>query len=145
MPMKLKIGFTVSAETLFGLMAKVLPIENFHVEEILEREPLAPRRMEELARPAASATAKKRPRRNTRRGAIDLKAGANEIVLALLSDGEPHRAAELKPLFQARGYAPTGVGSRLEKLRDFGVVFQPEFGLWQKVKNVDTPRKENAA
>jgi hypothetical protein len=37
MSMKLKIGFTIPAETLFGLVAKFLPIEDLSVEEILER------------------------------------------------------------------------------------------------------------
>ena len=36
MSVKFKIGFTVPAETLFGMMAKFLPIEDLHVEEVID-------------------------------------------------------------------------------------------------------------
>jgi hypothetical protein len=35
MSIKYKIGLTITAETLFGMMAKFLPIEDLYVEEIL--------------------------------------------------------------------------------------------------------------
>ena len=35
MSVKFKLGFTVSAETLFGLLSKMLPIEDLSVEEVL--------------------------------------------------------------------------------------------------------------
>lgn len=34
---KFKIGFTIPAETLFGMMSKFLPIEDLHVEELMEQ------------------------------------------------------------------------------------------------------------
>ena len=40
MSVKFKLGFTVSAETLFTLMSKLLPIEDLSVEEVIERPPV---------------------------------------------------------------------------------------------------------
>jgi hypothetical protein len=36
---KFKIGFTIPSETLFSMVAKFLPIEDLHVEEIMEQQP----------------------------------------------------------------------------------------------------------
>jgi hypothetical protein len=35
---KFKIGFTIPAETLFGMIAKMLPIEDLQVEELMEQK-----------------------------------------------------------------------------------------------------------
>lgn len=126
MSVKFRLGFTVEAQTLFALMSKLLPIENLHVEELIEREP-------KLAI-AAHRTALPKRRGGTRgfgsRGGVKIDAGANLIVIEALSNG-PRRAAELKPLLKARGFSPSGVGSCLSKLRKAGVVEQPELGVWQ--------------
>jgi hypothetical protein len=126
MTMKLKIGFTVSAETLFGLMAKLLPIDDLHIEELGEtaRPSLAP------AKAAPKQIGKPPPKQQRRRTGPDLKSGVNRIIVEALSGG-PRRASEIKPLLKAAGYAESGIGSRLEKLRAVGIVHQPEFGLWQ--------------
>ena len=73
---------------------------------------------------------------------LSLDTGANAVILELLADGKPHRAAEMQPLMSARGYAPTGVGSRLDRLKKHGAVFQPDFGLWQ-LTNVDMTHAVN--
>jgi hypothetical protein len=130
MTMKLKIGFTVSAETLFGLMAKLLPIDDLHIEELGEtaRPSLAPAK----AAPKQIGKPHKPPPKQQRRQSAgpDLKSGVNRIIVEALSGG-PRRASEIKPLLKAAGYAESGIGSRLEKLRAVGIVHQPEFGLWQ--------------
>lgn len=128
MTMKFKIGFTIDAQTMFGMLAKFLPVENLHVEEVMERAApklatLPPRRIQH-AKPVSKS-------RQTRPRKPDLKAGANGHIIRFLSDGAPHRALELEPVFVAAGYAKTGVASRLQKLKEQGVVFQPEPGLWQ--------------
>jgi hypothetical protein len=126
---KFRVGFTIDAETLFDMMAKMLPIADLHVEELAPERPATPVRL---------VTKASTPRK--RRGhKVDLASGANAIVMRLLADGLPHRAIELKPLFTQGGFAANGVGSRLDKLREHGVIFHPEIGLWQIVK------KEQAA
>jgi hypothetical protein len=129
MTMKLKIGFTVSAETLFGLMAKLLPIDDLHIEELGDtaRPSLAPAKAapKQIGKPH-----KPPPKQQRRRTGPDLKSGVNRIIVEALSGG-PRRASEIKPLLKAAGFAESGVGSRLEKLREQGIVHQPEFGLWQ--------------
>jgi hypothetical protein len=125
--MKFKIGLTISAETLFGLIAKMLPIEDLQVEEVPER---LETKVEKIAQLSGPKIRPPRPRGNRFNGPI-LDGGGNKIVMDLLSDGKGHSARELKGLFEAGGYAPSGVGSRLDKLRDANVIHQPEYGLWQ--------------
>jgi hypothetical protein len=135
MPVKFKIGFTIPAETLFGLLAKVLPIEDLQVEELLVEKTVQPRvapapRLETLAKP------KKKVKRRFR-GPI-LSQGINAIILNHLADDKPHRADELKPLLLAVGFSANSVGSRLQSLREAGVVFQPELGFWQRTPLAQT-------
>jgi hypothetical protein len=125
MAVKFKVGFTMSAETLFGIIAKFLPVEDLQVEEVMARVE-RPAKVARLAAP----TSPPRKRGNRHSGA-SLDHGANAIILKFLADGKAHAAGPLRPLFTAGGYAASGVGSRLSKLRDAGVVFQPDIGLWQ--------------
>ena len=139
MTVKFKVGFTMSAETLFSIIAKFLPIEDLQVEEVPELKTIKHEKIARLSEPQAPRPP--RPRGNRHNGPI-LEGGANGVVMKLLSDGQPHRAGELKPLFEAAGYSPSGVGSRLDKLREANVVHQPEPGLWQIG---EAPPKKKAA
>ena len=130
MAVKFKVAFTMSAETLFGIIAKFLPIEDLHVEEI---EPTrTPLRVEKVARLGGPDNRLKEGsvRGNRHRGP-DLDAGVNGVIMRHLSDGKPHKASEMARLLKAAGYAESGTGSRLQKLRNTGYVHQPEIGLWQ--------------
>jgi hypothetical protein len=128
MPVKFKIGFTIPAETLFGLLAKVLPIEDLHVEELLVEKTIQPR-----VTPAPRTQALGKPKKVKRRSrGLVLNEGINALILNHLADDKPHRAIELEPLLSAAGFSSNSVGSRLQKLRSAGVVFQPELGLWQR-------------
>jgi hypothetical protein len=127
MAVKFKIGFTIDAETLFGIMSKFLPLENLAVEEVVERPErppasLPPRRIKHL--PA-------KPKQRRRKGEVSLHTGVNAIVMKLFSDGKPHRANELRSLVKAQNYSEAGIGSRLDRLRAHKVIFQPELGFWQ--------------
>ena len=125
---KFKIGFTIPAETLFGLVAKFLPIEDLSVEEVVQRAlPATPKASKIVALVARREPGRKRV--NLR--SMSLEAGVNKLILVVLADGKPHTATECKPSIQAAGYSPNGIGSRLNRLREKGVVFQPEIGLWQ--------------
>jgi hypothetical protein len=140
MTVKFKIGFTIDAETLFSIVAKFLPLENLAIEEVVER-PRTPA-------PRTLATAALPPRRKRARAGREgegpnLAEGVNGIIVKHLSDGQPHRAIELKALLKAQGYADSGIGSRLDRLRASKVVFQPDFGLWQLSEAY--LKKENAA
>lgn len=129
MTLKFRIGFTIDSETMFGMLAKFLPVENLHVEEMVERAPpseLPPRRIQhaKFAKPKM-----KRAKPEGRKA--NLKAGVNGHVIRFLSDGQARRAIEIKPILAAAGYAASGIGSRLQKLKEAGIVFQPEPGLWR--------------
>ena len=87
---KYRLGFTMSAETLFALMAKVLPIEDLNVEEIIERPPAVQKPARRLAQPQPQLVKPERKKRD--RGGPNMKAGANAIIMELFSDGKGHRA-----------------------------------------------------
>jgi hypothetical protein len=141
MTVKFKIGFTIDAETLFSIVAKFLPLENLAIEEVVER----PRTPTPRTLTAAPLPPRRRRARGGGKGGIgpNLAAGVNRIVVECLSDGQPHRAVELKALLKAQGYADSGIGSRLDRLREHKVVFQPDLGLWQLTEAY--LKKENAA
>lgn len=138
--MKFKIAFTVDAQTMFSMMAKFLPIDNLSVEEVLER-PIAKLGPAPQLRPirAKLATlpprriqhAKPKPKQARKPRPMDLKAGVNGLIMDYMADGQPHRAIELKPVITRAGFSENSIGSRLERLKAAGVVFQPELGLWQ--------------
>lgn len=129
--MKFKIGFTIDAQTLFGMMAKMLPIEDVSVEEIAERA--IPKIAHAPPQRLAHAKPKKRYGGTKGLGARgpNLKAGANRVIMEWLADGKPHAPIELKPRYAKAGFARTGLSARLAKLKEFGVVTQPEIGLYQ--------------
>ena len=80
MTVKFKVGFTMSAETLFGIIAKFLPVEDLHVEEVppdvLPYQPSA-----RLAHEGRSG--------RTARRRIKLDQGANGFITRALADGKP--------------------------------------------------------
>jgi len=132
--MKLRIGFTIEAEALFGLMAKMLPLDDLNVEELppeRQREPAI--RASKIAQLAAARKAPPRGKKPRVRS-HGLNQGANRVLMELLADGQPHRAAEAKPLMRAAGFADNSIGSRLGALREKGHIFQPQYGLWQIVR-----------
>ena len=140
MTVKFKIGFTIDAETLFSIVAKFLPLEDLAIEEVIERPRTpAPRT---LATALPPQRIKKRAR-SMRGEGPNLTEGVNGIIVKHLSDGQPHRAIELKALLKAQSYADSGIGSRLDRLKANNVVFQPDFGLWQLTEAY--LKKENAA
>ena len=132
---KYRLNFTLPAETLFALMAKMLPIEDLSVEEIVEHAP--PAAPAKLKPPQQAQLAKPKRRRATRTPesyALNLKEGVNGILMGILEDGQVHETAVFKPAMKSRGYAEAGTSSALAKLLKRGIVFQPEFGAWQLTK-----------
>jgi hypothetical protein len=134
MTVKFKIGFTIGAETLFGLMSKMLPIENLSVEELVEPsdrlflKPVPTGAMKILN------AAKHKPKRQIHKRPSpgpNLKKGINGILMTQLVDG-PKRAVEMTPLVVASGYSGNSVISRLEELRKYGVLEHSSDGLWRK-------------
>jgi hypothetical protein len=140
---KFKIRFVVPAETLFSLMAKMLPIEDLHVEEVIERPDQSPNAMflkgVEIAKKFEKAV-RKPTLRKKRQNRLDLDNGINAILIDILKDGVPHRAVEMKAPVKAGGYSENSVGSRLQSLREQGVVEQTGDSQWRLI----IPLKESA-
>jgi hypothetical protein len=128
MAVKFKVGFTMSAETLFGIIAKFLPVEDLQVEEVPPHVP----ELSKVARQVARIAPPPKPQltRNRYSGPA-LEGGLNAVILRLLEDGKPRRYAELKKAVGAAGYSGSGIGSKLARLRELKAVHQPDLGLWQ--------------
>lgn len=131
---KFRIGLTVSAETLFGMLAKFLPVEDMQVEELAPKQPTVPK-MSKVAALVGRVEKPKRKRKPSK--PMDLQAGINGIITAILADGKPHRAVELKPLLQRRGFSPNSIGSRLQSLQEHGIVDKLGDGTWRLVPTTD--------
>ena len=147
--MKFKIGFTIDAETLFGIMAKVLPIEELTVEELTPPPVVAPPRhnlraqIKSLGADSLLPGPKVRKKQRTGRGP-DLKSGINGVIVKAMADGQEHRAVDLAPLLQAAGFSSNSIASRLGSLRLHGVVKQVGGGRWRLTDPVLNAWKQSA-
>jgi hypothetical protein len=122
---KFKVGFTIGSETLFAMIAKMLPIEDVSVEEI------APSKTPQADRAILLHQKKFAPRKKKRdRGGPRLNMGINAIILAELKEG-PKREIEMRPKIKAAGFSENSTSSRLEALRGHGVVTRVGDGRWK--------------
>lgn len=119
MSVKFKLGFTVSAETLFGLLSKMLPIEDLSVEEVLSRVETTPR----LAPTRRPAIAKRRGQE------LNLKEGINGVLVRALENG-PLRSSELRSFLTKAGFSANSTSSRLEHLKKHQIVVNND-GVWR--------------
>jgi hypothetical protein len=127
MTVKYKIGFTVDAETLFGLISKFLPFEHLSVEEVIER----PRAVQPRLEPAP------KPKRKWASRSMDLEHGVNAIIMGVLADGEPHPLKEMERAIAATGqYSKNSLGSRITNLSVRGVIVKTSPGHWRAVNPV---------
>jgi hypothetical protein len=133
MSVKFKIGFQIDAETLFGIIAKFLPVEKLSVEE-LPVKPTLTERSTAIHKLTQRAITKHKPRRPSRGANLDK--GINKIIVTALKDGSK-RATEFKPLAVAGGFSPHSINSRLEDLHQAGVVERDGDRGW-KLKNDPT-------
>jgi hypothetical protein len=128
--MKFKVGFTIGSETLFAMIAKMLPIENVSVEEIVEsKTPLAQRTIA-LHQKKFPTQRKKQTRASP---GPSLTRGINMVIVNELESG-PKRASELQPKAKAAGFSNNSVNSRLEALRNHGIVERIGDGRWRMKK-----------
>jgi hypothetical protein len=137
---KYKIGFVGDAEVLFAMMAKLLPIDHVTVEEVTLP---APSRLDPAIRfdkrfdlPKPQPKLKPKLKQHKRRPSrpLDLHAGINKIIMEALADGFAHYATDLKPLLVKGGFSENSAGSRLQNLREHGVVEQMGDGTWRLAK-----------
>ena len=141
--MKFKVGFTIGSETLFAMIAKMLPIENVSVEEIVEsKTPLAQRAIA-LHQKKFPTQPKKQIHRRASPGP-SLTRGINMVIVNELESG-PKRATELQPKAKAAGFSNNSVNSRLEALRNHGIVERIGDGRWRLKKNAELDPVQGAA
>lgn len=128
MSVKLKVKFTIEAQTLFALASKLLPIADLSIEELApEHEKAIAKTTQQVAR-IAKPKRTSIPRYST---GPNLKAGINGIIVTHLSDGLQHQAMEFRSLLEAAGYSKSSVSSRLEELRKLGVVENTGSNTWR--------------
>jgi hypothetical protein len=126
MSIKFRVGFDIDSETLFGMIAKMLPIENLAVEE------LAPAKAEPVTRiPHLKMSLARRRRPNP---GPDLKAGINRIIVEMLANGKTLRAVDFEAQVERGGYTANSVSSRLDRLKAHGVVEKLPDQTWRLVK-----------
>jgi hypothetical protein len=133
MSVKFKLGFTIDAETLFGIISKFLPVENLSVEE------LAPAPLEQFSSQLAKELGwQPRPVRlpqvRKKKGsgyAMNLHAGANAIMMAMFSDGKVHLPSDCFPSLKAAGFSVNGSYGKFERLKRHGIVVKLGKGKWQ--------------
>jgi hypothetical protein len=126
MIVKYKIAFTMDAETLFGLMSKVLPIENLSVEELVEHQPKLP--IEAIAHAVKHITTKRKKRPSI---PIRLDRGINGIILTAMLD-KPVRAIDIRPKIVAAGFSGNSLTSRMQFLQEHGVIEPLGDGTWKR-------------
>lgn len=143
MSVKFRLGFDITGETLFAMLAKMLPIENLKVEELgpwpitgsklLGATPQADRaialhqkRFPKPATPHVNRRASPGP---------SLTRGINMIIVTELEKG-PKREVELRPKVKAAGFSSNSTSSRLESLRNHGIVERSGVGVWRLKTNV---------
>lgn len=147
MSVKFKIGFTITPEVLFGIISKVLPLEDLHIEQMIETPMPDPAirfdKRFDLPKPAK----RKSPKQYKKRPSIPLKLdrGINAIIMGMLKAG-PRKAVELKLPLKAGGYSMNSVGSRLQNLEEHGIVERMKNNTW-RIKddagyNMDNKRRE---
>lgn len=125
MSIKFRIGFDISGETMFAMIAKMLPIENLSVTELPSTVPSRPEPTPRLHGP--------RPQMHKRKSfGPNLKKGINGIIMTELREG-PKRAVQFEAKVVAGGWSRNSVNSRLEALREFGVIIN-ENGFWRLVE-----------
>ena len=130
MSVKFRVGLTIDGETLFALMAKMLPIEDLSVKELPPEPTLTERAFAVNKITRHAITASKRSRRSA---SVRLDKGINKVLVDALTE-RPMRALELQPLVKEAGWSGNSVNSRLESLRLKGFVTRISEGRWQLVK-----------
>jgi hypothetical protein len=127
--MKYKIEFSGQAELLFAVMAKLLPDElHVHVEEIIDKPEPSPTK-HRLEAPKSERRHIKAYTRITAGPNIDK--GINKIIVGILSDGKPHKLADVRAALQESDYSVNSSSSRLQDLATHKYIYQPGPGLWQ--------------
>jgi hypothetical protein len=135
--MKFRVTLDIAGEPLIRLLARYAPFEITGVEEVVEQPAV---RTEQAT---ASVKALKKPKGAARGRAVkgvNLHTGVNGVMMTILSDGQPHRAVEMKGPLKAAGFSENSVGSRMQALRDKGLVEQIGNGQWRLTdKTVQIP------
>lgn len=128
MPVKFKLGFTIDAETLFGILAKFLPVSDVTVEEIVQAPPQQP--IGDLVHALHSPQRVKHVKKAYGH-AVNIHSGVNAVIMATMADGAIHTAADCLPAIRAGGYSSNGLSGKLTRLKAHGILAQPRPGRWQ--------------
>lgn len=128
MPVKFKLAFTIDGETLFGVLAKFLPIQDLVVEEVPDRKA----DLADIAR-AFHRPPRAKPIRKAKGGGYVLNphAGVNAIILDFLRDGMPHAMSDVVRLVKDKGYSPNGTWNRIERLHRYEYIERIAKGQYQ--------------
>lgn len=135
---KFRIGFTITPEVLFGIIGKVLPLEDMHIEQIVDAPIPDPAirfdKKFDLPKPIKHKKSKRKSSIS-----VDLTKGVNMIIMDVLKKG-PGKAVEMRAKVRTTSnYSPNSIGSRLQSLERNGVVVRMGDGKWCLSKSYITP------
>jgi hypothetical protein len=132
MSVKFRLGFTVDAQTMFSLMAKLLPIEDLHVEELIEA-PHAP--APRIAKPQAQV---RKPDTRARRGEPPTGGQRFAILQPAFAKG-PLTFKEMQDLLSQAGFAGTGLGSAVSAWTRYGFIERSGPGRYRLKAKAEAP------
>lgn len=139
-----KIQFVVTSELLFKHVAQFIPVEDLHIEELVEipkptfKLPEAPMQTVKARKPYVKHRPPDRP--------LDSTTGMNAVILRALADGQPHPVSRLRKALIDAGYSKSSYNSQITKMQTHNLV-QRETPGWWRLKYApqsaqDTPRTE---
>lgn len=137
---KFKIGFTIDAKTLFGMLSQFLPVGDLSVEEVapVPDTKLAERfiaihtpKNDTLVSKRTGKTYYKSKRKRSIPNKIDVTRGVNAIIMGGLADGKIHRQVLLRELAGKAGFSESGLGSRLQRLIEHGYIVRTSVGYYR--------------
>jgi hypothetical protein len=130
---KFKLSFTISAEQVFNLISKLLPIEDMQVEELMELPALQatpPTLIAKHFAPSELIHSKKRKKYHRASKGPQLDMGINRIIMERFADGKPHRATELTSEVVKHGFSAKSIASRMGELKNHAVLKPVGDGTW---------------
>jgi hypothetical protein len=147
MTIKYKLAFTIDSETLFGIMAKFLPIQDLSVEEVMEPFELKPVPAGAMAilNAAHKSKPKHKPKPQVHGRAADITRGVNAVIMGVLADRQVHTYGEIRAAIAAdTPYSPNGIGSRMARLVELGYVNRLGGGEYRATTKGIPNTQENA-
>lgn len=126
---KFKVGFTIQAETLFSIIAKMLPIENLHVEEIIEHQEIKTQ-----SRIAKLVAKMPQVKDSTRRFVHPTGKRVQDFIVEFMEKQSTANWKELSDLIESQGYHKSSINNGLNRLIEAKIIKRTGVGMYKLEK-----------